>query len=81
MANLVKWDPVRDLSFFSRNPDSFFREFMEFPEFFDEEDYPSPPVESFRHNGSFVVRVQLPGVNPAPDFSERQVGLPYMIGF
>ena len=64
MANLVKWDPIEDLSLWSRNLDSFFREFLEFPEFFEEEDYPSPPVESFRHNGSFVVRVELPGVNP-----------------
>jgi HSP20 family protein len=30
-----------------------------------EEDYCAcPAVESFRHNGSFVIRVDLPGVNP-----------------
>ncbi len=64
MANLVKWDTLKDLSLVSRNLDSFSRDFMEFPEFLEENDYPSPPIETFRHNGSFVVKVELPGVNP-----------------
>ena len=37
---------------------------MEPTEFSEERYCTSPPVESFRHNGSFVVRVDLPGVNP-----------------
>jgi len=49
---------------FGWNMDRFFRDFMEPAEFSEEGYCISPPVESFRHNGSFVVRVDLPGVNP-----------------
>ena len=69
MANLMRWSPFRDLMKVSQNMDQLFREFMgqefmEPMEIFEEGDCASPPLESFRHNGSFVVRMDLPGVNP-----------------
>jgi len=64
MAMLIRWSPMRDLMDFGRDIDPFFGGFMEPPEFSEEGYCTSLPVESFRHNGSFVVRVDLPGVNP-----------------
>ncbi|NWF53616.1 MAG: Hsp20/alpha crystallin family protein [Syntrophaceae bacterium] len=64
MANLMKWDPIKDLAELSWDLDRFFRDFMETSGFSEEEIYSSPPVESFRRNGSFVVKVELPGVSP-----------------
>jgi len=64
MATLIRWSPMRDLTDVGWNIDRFFQDFMEPAEFSEEGCYISPPVESFRHNGSFVVRVDLPGVNP-----------------
>lgn len=69
MANLIRWSPLRDLMKVSQNIDQLFREFMgrefmEPTEIFEEGYCASPPLESFRHNGSFVVRMDLPGVNP-----------------
>jgi len=64
MATLISWSPSRDLMDRGWNLEQFFRDFMEPAEFSEEGYCTSPPVESFRHNGSFVVRVDLPGVNP-----------------
>jgi len=64
MANLIRWNPLRDLISLDWDFDQFFREFMEPLEMTEEGYCASPPVESFRHNGSFVVKVDLPGVNP-----------------
>jgi len=64
MASLIRWSPMRDLLKLSWNLDHFFRDFMEPTEVSEEGYCPVPPVESFRHNGSFVVKVDLPGVNP-----------------
>ena len=64
MASLIRWSPMRDLMKLGWNLDHFFRDFMEPTEISEEGYCASPPVESFRHNGSFVVRVDLPGVNP-----------------
>ena len=64
MATLIRWRPMRDLMDFRWDTDRFFEDFLEPAEFSEEGYCISPPVESFRHNGSFVVRVDLPGVNP-----------------
>lgn len=64
MATLIRWSPMRDLMDLGWNRDRFFLDFMEPAESSEGGDYISPPLESFRHNGSFVVRVDLPGVNP-----------------
>ena len=64
MAMLIRWNPSRDLMDWGWNIDEFLRDFLEPTEFFEKGYCTSPPVESFRHNGSFVVRVDLPGVNP-----------------
>lgn len=64
MANLIRWDPFRDLQGLNFNFDQLFREFVEPEEMMGEEYCVAPPVESFRHDGSFVVKVDLPGVNP-----------------
>jgi HSP20 family protein len=64
MATLIRWSPMTDLMDLGWNIDRFFRDLMEPAEFSEGGYCISPPVESFRHNGSFVVRVDLPGVNP-----------------
>jgi len=64
MATLIRWSPLRELMNLGWSIDPFFRDFTEPTEFSEEGYCTSPPVESFRHNGSFVVRVDLPGVNP-----------------
>jgi len=64
MASLITWNPFRDLKRVNWNFDQLFREFMEPSEISEEAYCESPRVESFRHNGSYVVRVDLPGVNP-----------------
>jgi HSP20 family protein len=69
MASLIRWNPLRDLMRINQNfneyVEQFFRDFSEGEERLEEEGYcTSPPVESFRQNGSFVVKVDLPGVDP-----------------
>ncbi|NWG75369.1 MAG: Hsp20/alpha crystallin family protein [Rubrivivax sp.] len=64
MASLIRWVPLGDLPSLNWSFDRFFREFMGPVEIVEEGDCAFPAVESFRHNGSFVVRVDLPGVNP-----------------
>jgi HSP20 family protein len=64
MASVRRWSPMRDLMKLGWNLDHFFRDFMEPTEISEEGYCTSPPVESFRHNGTFVVKVDLPGINP-----------------
>jgi len=64
MATLISWSPMTDLTDFGWNIDRLFRDLMEPAEFSEEAYCISAPMESFRHNGSFVVRVDIPGVNP-----------------
>ncbi len=64
MASLIRWSPMGEFLKLGWNLDHFFRDFMEPTEISEEGYCASPPVESFRHNGSFVVKVDLPGVNP-----------------
>jgi len=64
MGTLIRWSPLTDLMDFGWNRDRFLLDFMEPAESSEGDYYISPPMESFRHNGSFVVRVDLPGVNP-----------------
>jgi HSP20 family protein len=54
---------MTDLMDFGWNTDRFFRDLVERVEFSEEGYCISPPMKTFRHNGSFVVRVDLPGVN------------------
>ena len=55
---------MRDLMKLGWNLDHFFRDFMEPAEIAEEGYCAYPRVESFRQNGSFVLKVDLPGVNP-----------------
>ncbi len=68
MATLIKWKPVRDLMRINQNLnhyiDRFFKDYTEGSEGSQEGYCTMPPVESFRHNGSFVVKVDLPGIDP-----------------
>jgi HSP20 family protein len=64
MASLIRWKPLRDLVRWHQDVDDLFHEFVEPIEFSEEEGCVCPRVESYRHNGSFVVKVDLPGVNP-----------------
>ncbi len=70
MANLIRWNPVKDLMRINENLnqyfDQLFRGFSETGDIFEEEGgyCPYPRVESFQHDGSFVVKADLPGVDP-----------------
>jgi HSP20 family protein len=64
MANLIRWSPMRDILRWDRGLDEFFGDLMGPLEVGDESSCVCPRVESFRRNGSYVVRVDLPGVNP-----------------
>jgi len=71
MNRLIKWRPSEELlpwrpfgRLWDWDLDEFFRVFMEPREVWEENSCVCPRVESFRHNGSYVVRVDLPGVNP-----------------
>ena len=65
MASFLIGNPIRDMNKFNWDYDRFFQEFME-PEWaeFSEEGYSYPPVESYYHEGNFVIKVELPGVMP-----------------
>lgn len=79
MASIIRWSPVEDLARFSSFfLDPFFRDFSEGLERGEalESEYCTPPaVESYRHNGSYVVKVDLPGVSP------KDVHLTYEDGY
>ena len=66
MASVVRWSPMRDRIEWRGDFDRFFRDFLsEGPSAFEGgADCLCPRVESFRHNGSFIVKAELPGVNP-----------------
>ena len=67
MASLVRWNPMRDMMRLGFNLDPFFHGFKDFmePEEGTDWTYCTPPaVESFRHDGSYVVKMDLPGVDP-----------------
>lgn len=63
MASLVRWNPMGDLMRFGLDFDPFFREFAEPEEAMEGGYCTSPSVESFRHDGSYVIKMDLPGVN------------------
>ncbi len=62
MANLMRWDPFQDFRDMSRSFDRLFDDFG-LESGFGESCTP-PAVEGYRHDGSYVIRVDLPGVNP-----------------
>ena len=65
MRALVRWDPFQKLASWHRDIDELFDRF--FP--FGREDVPAltawmPAMESFTKDGRYVIRVDLPGVDP-----------------
>ena len=64
MASLTRWNPMRDFMRFGFDFDQFFREFAEPEEAMEGGYCAPPPVESFRQDGSYTIKVDLPGVNP-----------------
>lgn len=64
MANLISWSPMRDLMRFGFSFDPFFREFVEAEEAMEGGKCTPPAMESYRQDGRYVVKVDLPGVNP-----------------
>ncbi len=60
MANLIRWDPFMNFLEMSGSLDPLF-EGLEFETGW-EQSCSAPAVESYRHNGSYVIRVDLPGV-------------------
>lgn len=64
MASLTKWSPWGELRRFDWDFDRIFEDFFG-PEEVESGEYCSAPaVERYRHDGSYVVKVDLPGVNP-----------------
>ena len=64
MASLTRWNPMRDLMRVGLDFDQFFREFAEPEEAMEGGYCAPPPVESFRQDGSYVIKLDLPGVSP-----------------
>ncbi|HWP58956.1 MAG TPA: Hsp20/alpha crystallin family protein [Candidatus Acidoferrales bacterium] len=65
MTALVRWDPFRELASWHRDIDELFDRFFSF----SKEGIPSlsawmPAVETFTKDGRYVIRVDLPGVDP-----------------
>ncbi len=64
MADLIRWNPVWDWLEFGGDRDRFFGGGLTPFRILEEATYEYPPIESFRSNGSVVVRMDLPGVKP-----------------
>jgi len=67
MKLLTKWSPLSELSTLRHEMDEIFNRFFEFgggwmPAMFRERVFPT--LESFYKEGKFVVRVELPGIDP-----------------
>ncbi|HWP23717.1 MAG TPA: Hsp20/alpha crystallin family protein [Candidatus Binatia bacterium] len=65
MTALVRWDPFRELASWHRDIDELFDRFFSF----NREDVPAlaawvPAMESFTKDGRYIIRVDLPGVDP-----------------
>jgi HSP20 family molecular chaperone IbpA len=79
MASIMRWDLFEDLARFSGFFfDPFFQDFsegMERGEALEGGCCAPPAVESYRHDGSYVVKVDLPGVSP------KDVHLTYEDGY
>jgi len=67
MRNLVTWNPYQELSNWHRDIDDLFRRF--FPGDNEENHQPSmtgwlPAMEAFEKDGQYVIRADVPGVDP-----------------
>ncbi|MBI5193607.1 MAG: Hsp20/alpha crystallin family protein [Nitrospirae bacterium] len=67
MKPLIKWNPFTELSSFRRDVDDLFTHFFErsggwMPGMLRERFFPA--LESFYKEGKFVVRAELPGIDP-----------------
>lgn len=67
MRSLVRWDPISELTNWHRDIDDLFRRFVSDDR--DEANFPllthwSPAMESFESDGRYVLRTDLPGVDP-----------------
>ena len=67
MKPLTKWSPLRDLSTIRHEMDDIFNKFFEFgggwmPGLLRERMFPA--LESFYKEGKFVVKVEIPGIEP-----------------
>jgi HSP20 family protein len=66
MALFDKWNPTRDLHRFRRELDDFLEKFgVEGGVFKDWEQSTHPACESYVDGDKFIVRVDLPGIDPA----------------
>ena len=62
MANLIRWNPIRDLMEVTCDWDRGWEEEITPFRILEGNTYGYPPVESFRSNGNIIVRMDLPGV-------------------
>lgn len=65
MTALVRWDPFRELASWHRDIDELFDRFFSF----NREGIPSlsawmPAMETFTKDGQYIIRLDLPGVDP-----------------
>ncbi|MFQ5852107.1 MAG: Hsp20/alpha crystallin family protein [Candidatus Binatia bacterium] len=67
MRGLVRWNPFQELTSWHRDIDELFNRFFRlFPAEREESDLTSwlPPMEAYEKDGYYIVRLDLPGVNP-----------------
>ena len=64
MADLIRWNPIWDWPEFGGDRGRFFGGGLKPFRILEETTCECPPIESFRSNGSVVVRMYLPGVKP-----------------
>jgi HSP20 family protein len=64
MADLVRWDPFRDLLSFRRSMDRLFDETFAAPVASGDRYYGAPAVDMYQTDDEVVVKATLPGVKP-----------------
>jgi HSP20 family protein len=62
IGDLIRWNPAEELSNWHRDLDELFGRFLQRPE----SSFQSwvPRMETYRKDNDYVVKVDLPGVNP-----------------
>lgn len=61
-GELMRWNPLEELSSWHRDVDELFGRFAGRPEL--SLNSRVPPMETYRKEGQYIVRIDLPGVDP-----------------
>src|SRR5258707_13108222 len=63
-GELIKWSPVEEWSNWHRDTDDLFGRFLQRPDSENSFSNWTPRMETYRKDSDYVVRVDLPGVDP-----------------